>query len=130
MAKKNIEQKVVPIQALVTKMTTMSKQGLRIQLDTIELHPDDSSNLFKLAGGAVWVILKNAEFEQKDLDDLDLPDIKVEKGEKTPSQRLRAVIYVEWEQLDEKKKEIYKTFESYYRHQMELIINWKKNKLN
>jgi len=41
------------------------------------------------------VILKNAEFEQKDLDDLDLPDIKVEKGEKTPSQRLRAVIYIE-----------------------------------
>lgn len=126
-----MEEKVIPIPVTITGLKTMARsQGVRIQMDTQEIHPEDSAKLFSLQDKQMWAIFKTTKFVQEDLDSLDLPDIKVDKDEKTPSQRLRSVIYVEFEQLDQKKKEIYKTFDNYYRDKMEVIINWIKQKLN
>lgn len=46
------------------------------------------------------------------------------KKEKSPSQRLRAVLYIYWEQYMPTKD-----FEEYYKRKMENIINLVKSKL-
>jgi len=56
---------------------------------------------------------------------INIPDIVPEfKGEKTPSQRMRACLYVLWEQ-----NKTTKTFEEFYRTQMEKLIEFIKGKL-
>ena len=54
-----------------------------------------------------------------------MPGLKKEK-EKTPSQRLRTVLYIYWEQNFKNK---YPEFEDYYLKQMESITKQFKNKL-
>lgn len=56
----------------------------------------------------------------------DIPTVKVEKDleQRTPSQRLRNVMYRCWE----KEKDI--EFEEYYRQQMERLIDLYKSKLD
>jgi hypothetical protein len=50
----------------------------------------------------------------------------VDEG-KSPAQRLRAVLYILWEQSGKKK---YDTFEMYYSVQMERILNTLKERLD
>jgi len=59
-------------------------------------------------------------------EDIDLPAETLEyKGEKSKSQRLRATLYILWQQ-----GKMDKTFEEFYSIQMEKIINIIKDKLN
>ena len=59
-------------------------------------------------------------------DIIDLPPIKpVEHGEKTHSQRLRAVFYRLWEQ----NSEGFKSPDEHYKHYMDKLINFYKDKL-
>lgn len=50
--------------------------------------------------------------------------ITTERGEKTPSQRLRAVIHVHWKQAGEPMD----SFETFYRHRMSIICEGYKQK--
>jgi len=50
----------------------------------------------------------------------------IEDNSKTPGQRLRGVLYKNWEQ----NKEGYDTFADYYRSKMEVIITHYKGKLD
>ena len=62
------------------------------------------------------------------LDNIQEEDIPVEDTEfqtKTPSQRLRGVLFVKWTQEGEKG-----VFQDYYNTEMEKIINHYKNKLD
>ena len=58
-------------------------------------------------------------------DVVDLPELTTDPGQKTPSQRLRACLFVLWEQQGKKGD-----FESFYRSKMERVIEWVKEKLN
>lgn len=61
------------------------------------------------------------------IDEPNAPEVKVDKeiNSKTPGQRLRAVLYILWEQG---KKD--KDFEAFYKDQMEKVINAFKDKLS
>ena len=66
-------------------------------------------------------------FEQPpDPEAVTIPDVVQEfKNDKTPSERLRAVLYVLWEQ----QKPLVITFDAFYRAEMDRIITHYKGKL-
>ena len=70
------------------------------------------------------MILDEKPIDRITPDDLDLPELKMtEKDDKTPSQRLRAVLFRLWEK---EGKQEFKTSDEHYKYFMEkLIDHWK-----
>jgi len=79
------------VPATITKISTMKDRCLRLQVDTQELG-EESDGVFKLYDQLGWFIFSPAEINEEDL--VDLPDIKPEFEEKTPSKRLRDRLFV------------------------------------
>jgi hypothetical protein len=106
-------------------LKSMSDGGWRVSVDTQELSPEKSAELMQFKGMFGKFVFASKEGEIK-AEDIDVPDVTPEfKGEKSPSQRLRAVIYILWQQNGEKGE-----FETYYRGKMDTLINLLKEKLN
>ncbi len=68
-----------------------------------------------------WLLFSEQEHD----DSLELAEIRRDTGGKTPSQRLRAVIYVEYQQSGRTDL----TFEQYYSQKMEKFIGYVKQNL-
>lgn len=100
----------------------MADNGVRVQFDTQEVSPESTAELFNQKGKLGWFI-----FHEKPVREIDLgklPDIKTDAGDKTPAQRLRAVIYLLWQQGNSQISS-----EQFYRERMEDIIELIKAKL-
>jgi len=90
---------------------------------TQELTEEQVISLINLNRKSGWFIFKENPLKEEDI--LDIPEVGVEiKNDKTPSQRLRNCLYILWEQ-----KKPTKTFDEFYKRQMEKIISWVKEKL-
>lgn len=98
--------------AYIRKIETMADGGLKIVLNTNELPPEEEFALFRL---------------RHDVQKIQLMDVKYDEGNKTPSQRLKHVLYRLWEQ---NYKETHKSSENFYNEYMEKLINQIKDKLN
>ncbi len=115
--------------AQITKVQTMSDRGIQVRIDTPEHHSEDIAELFELKDKEIWVAFKETEVN---IEDLKLPEMteSFDKG-KSPSERLRAVMYRYFEQ--NYKKLSYKhieQFEVFYRMRMEKHINNYKDELD
>lgn len=116
----NLTQNAIP--ATIQKVQTMVRHA-RIVVDTQEnLTADQLSKLFALHEKPGWFFFLPAPDGKIKTD--DLPEIKLEDGEKSPGQRLRASLYVWWEQKGKPDD-----FELFYRRHMERIIEQVKEKL-
>lgn len=109
--------------AIVQKVTTLVDGGLRLTVDTQELSPIQTSELFQLKGKLGHFVF--AEQPIKEIDLAKLPPIKLEAGEKTPSERLRAALWVFWEQ-----HKLTESFELFYRRQIDKYVESIKERLN
>jgi len=111
-------------QAEISKIMTMSDHGVRLQIDTPELGPEETAKLFNLKKPEtiVWVAFKDIPLEEKDIDVPEVMDKDVDT--KTPSQRLRACLFLYWQQ---NKKGM--DFPLFYQRQMEKWISSIKEKL-
>ncbi len=95
--------------AIIRKIQTLADGSLRLQLDTPELSEAEMISLF-------------TAYKSKDLGiQIDEPRID---NPKTPSERLRGVLYRYWE--NSKREE---TFESFYVTEMSRISDHYKSKL-
>jgi len=113
------------LQVEIKKVTTLSGKGLQVSWVTREYTAEQAGYLVKLHECYANIVifeqvlsdndLKEAE---KDIDPLTIP------GAKTPSQRLRAVLFILWEQGLKKL-----TFEEFYKMKMETLISHFKDKL-
>lgn len=103
---------------------TKKKDGtLSIKLGTQEMTAEETSKIFDFGNQQIWTAFSNTSLTP---NDIKLPDFTPEfKGEKSPSQRLKAVVYRLWETTDKKK-----TSEEFYRDYMEKIIDHIKSKLD
>ncbi len=92
-------------------------------METRELAGNEAAKLFDLRGTEAWVLIAPSEFKE---EDVKLPTERADPsiGSKTPSQRLRAVLY----RLHEQSRSG-TDFESFYRIKMEGIIDQLKGKL-
>lgn len=98
--------------------------SVKIILGTQEMSEGHAAQLFALRNkiAAVYISAKES-ISEREIKQIDAVD--AEMKEKTPSRRLRAVLFVNWKQEAEGHKE----FETYYRSKMELYIENLKNNL-
>ena len=124
------KEPLLQIPSEITKITTMSHDSLRVQVDTQEgLTATAQAYLFGFKGKpGVFAFAKSKITES----DLVIPDYHpVEEEQKTPSQRQRAVIFLLWKQNG--KRDLFGTecdSDTYYRQYMEKIIEHLKSKLD
>lgn len=119
---------LLQIPATITKVQTMSHRSVRLVIDSQEeLGPEVVSRLMDFYEKLGWFcFLPERKINLEEVK--ELPEIKDETDTKTPSQRLRGVIFVEWGAKSAEYKEKY-PFEVFYRGQMEKIIEDRKEKL-
>ena len=98
--------------AIIDKVSTLKDGSVRVSLITRALSPTQMAELF------FWV---NKEILAIEIDESN-------KDDKSPSQRLRGVIYRLWEQSSDRKA-YNDEFELYYRSKLERIIESLKDKL-
>lgn len=116
--------KLIPIPSFFASIRTLADGSLRASFDTQELRDEVANELFaKRRKSGFLIFLENAE--KVDLTDLDIPEVAPEfKGEKTPSQRLRGVLYILWQQTGSEGN-----FQDFYIGKMETITNQIKSRL-
>lgn len=112
----------------VGKVATLVDGSVSITLRTQELPAIKAAELFSLRKRVAFAYIKPdkepTENEKKALDGM-LP----EPVGKTPSQRLRGVLFVYWEQNKDSTPTIPKDFETFYRIKIEEFINGVKQEL-
>jgi len=110
------------IPSILDKISTLKDGSLKITIATQELGEEDTALLFKLANKYCHVAIKESPMKEKEIK---VPEFAKEfKSDKTPGQRLRAVLYVYWDQNKPTKD-----FDSFYKGYLEKIIQNVKNQL-
>jgi len=117
--------------AIISKISTMADRTIRLQCDCQEMDSGDEAIILKARNKSGWFLFAETEMTERELSDMKLPDYKpIEKGDKTPSARLRAVIFILWKQKG--KVDMYGkqcTFDDFYKEIIEFYIGQIKNKL-
>jgi len=119
-------------EATISKVTTMNDRSLRLQVDTQELDPETATAIFSYYNKFGMFAFSEGKIDPKKVK---VPAYaKIESNDKTPSKRLRDVMFIIWNQfikpLKETNPEGYMIFDDFYRNKMEEIITHFKNKLD
>jgi len=106
------------------KVSSRADKSYDLTFTTRELGGDEAAFLLGQIMTEGWLIWAANE---QDVADVKIPDEKADSmtGQKTQAQRLRAVIYLLWEQRGKKGSS-----EDFYRSYMEQIIDQIKEKLS
>jgi hypothetical protein len=111
---------------IVEGIGTRADRTLKITLGTQELTPAEAGRLFSLHQSAAYVMIKEELFNSAERDLLDkIQADATEYNGKTPSQRLRNVLY----RVYETDPQSFNDFTRYYEYQMERLISHFKNKI-
>lgn len=105
--------KAITCDTILTGAATRADGSLSLRFSTPELKPDEKTVFFELLNQNLKMLLQPADGEV-----IELKDVKGEFDTKTPSQRLRATLFVWWKQLKEPGE-----FEEFYRRRLEAIID-------
>lgn len=108
--------------AILTKITSRKDKSYSLTFDTRELRGNEAATLLDNLLSEGWLLWSPNE----DLAESDAPTEKADAlmGTKTPSQRLRNVLYIRWQQRGQNGK-----FEDYYRSALEAVIEQIKETL-
>lgn len=106
--------------ALLDKITTLKDGSVKLVFETQELSAQMAANLLEQRNQQGWLIFAPSN-STVTVPDEPPPEFKADK---TPSQRLRAVLFVLWKQEGSKAD-----FDAFYRGKMERMIDWVKDKL-
>ena len=98
----------------------MKDGGVSVSFATQELTPEEKLELAKYYNTFGYMLFKDNAFKPEEVPKEDA----VFDEDKTPSKRLRAVIYLWWKKLAKSD------FDSFYKIKMEEIINSVKKKLD
>jgi hypothetical protein len=115
---------LVQIPAAIESISSRADHSWKIVTGTAhELTPDQVATLAALArGGSGFFLFKQSEIIQADVPEMDV----AAPEEKSPSRRLRAVMWHYWDTRTSKKPP-FETFETWYKHMMEKDIQrWKE----
>ena len=114
--------KAVQFPCQLTKIETRVDGSIKVSLETQELTGEDMAALF-----AYRQLVGYVTFTPNPESNIEVPEINADTDMgKSPSERLRSVLYVAYEQSGKKK---YDTFTQFYTVYMEKIINQVKDKL-
>lgn len=117
---------MITIPAILENVSTRKDKTIKITFGSNELSPEQITFLFSHANAYGYLAFKEETFRKEELDVISSLKAEVDEGLKTPSKRLRGVLYV----LFEKNNEGFTSFTKYYDYKMEQIINFVKTKLD
>ena len=119
----------------IDKVSTLADGSLRIYIGTPELSFDTMVNVFSLVKKTGYVLISTNTINQDQIDAVEKATTNAEFSEKTPSQRMRGVLYKIWEKTQPKTMNgngemEYVDFDLFYKRQMNKIIDHFKTKLD
>jgi|TARA_R100000781_G_C4066216_1_gene122881 hypothetical protein len=135
------KSKSVLFEGGVEKISTLADGSLRVHIGTPELSNETMVNLFQLNRKTGYVLLSPYPVNEDQKNAVEKAAEVVEHestefGNKTPSQRLRAVLYVNWEQSQPKQInpdsgniELVE-FDLFYKRELNKIVEHYKTKLD
>lgn len=106
----------IKLPAIFSSIRSRKDRSFALGFDTRELGAD-AAELMKIQGTECWLLIAPDD----SLDAVDIPQVKPDTGanQKTPSQRLRAVLFVYWNQLGKPDGD----FENFYRLKVERLVD-------
>ncbi len=116
--------KTFQVPATLEGVSTLKDGGVTVRFHTQELSASDKAVAFDFQSQFGWLLFKETEF--KDDDTKELEAIRKDTGGKSPSQRLRSILYVLYQQRGENSI----TFEQFYSQQIEKVIDNIKRSLD
>lgn len=108
------------VSAQFSAASTLADRGMSLRFKTPELDLAEQVTIMNQSHNLGWLMFKTNKIQDSEVPKTDAPS-----GEKTPSQRLRGVIYRYYTQLNKKTD-----FEVFYRNQMNKIIDKYKQVLD
>lgn len=105
---------------------SLKDKTIKVVFETNELTPEQMMGVAGSLQQFGYLAFKNEPFKNNEKEVIENLKTDYEDNGKTPGQRLRGVLYVNYE----KTAEGYKTFSDYYNAKMETIINHYKSKLD
>ncbi len=105
---------------------SLKDKTLKLVFETQEPTPDQIGSIQGALMKSGFMAFQADPFISKQLDELNNLKVEFDDPTKTPSKRLRAVIFLNWKQ----KNEGYSQFHDYYIVHMERIIDHFKGKLD
>lgn len=118
------ENNVIKLEGVLTRVSSLADGGLSIGFHTQEMAPSEKTEVMGRHGQFGYLLFSPNPIQPK-----DIPAHDPEFEGKTPSHRLRAVIYVLHSQLKKDGKTTMK-FDDFYRGQVERLIEQYKEKLS
>lgn len=112
-------KELVQLPASVVNMQTKKDKSWKLVFETRELTGEELSVLSDNFQGEGWLV-----FSPNEINATDVPTTDVDTGQKSQAQRLRAIIYVLWQQ-----KGGIGDPDAHYRITMERLIEYVKEKL-
>jgi hypothetical protein len=100
--------------------STRTDGSLGLRLSTPELEPSEMTRFFQLRGRECVLLLQPKD----SLPDEAFTDVKGQFDQKTPSQRMRSVLYLIWKQENKAIE-----FDLFYRQKMDGMIQHLKDQL-
>jgi sugar diacid utilization regulator len=115
---------MILIAGQIESISTRRDKTLKVTIGTQELSPNQASDIFVLNQRFAYIGLKEEPFTQS--EEVLIAGLKSEINQKTPSQRLRSILY----KLYEQDNKGYKDFGTFYASEMERIIEHFKSKID
>lgn len=115
--------KGIILACIIDKITTLKDRSVKITLDTQELSPSKAGEIFTLMNSLATVYISPSEITSREMAQVD--SIEPEMPGKSPSQRMRNVLFILWKQDNQGFKE----FDSFYKERMETYIQELKNNI-
>jgi hypothetical protein len=117
--------KIIQVPSQLVGATPLADNGMSLRFHTKELTSKEKLVIMDSFQRAGWLLFKE---DKAEFSELDIPKENSGYDEpKTPSMRLRAVLFRWWEQSPETTRG---DFENFYRRKMEKIIEQLKEKLS
>src|SRR6478736_6650955 len=117
---------MIIIPAVLESYRSLKDKTLKINFETNELNSQELLGIVENLGAYGYLGFKKEPFNEKERQQIESMETNLEDSMKTPSQRLRAVLYRNYE----RDQQGFKSFATYYEHSMEKLIDHYKSKLN
>ena len=112
--------------AILESYRSLKDKTLKLTFETNELTPQQLIEIVKNSQKFGYLAFKDNPLKDDEIQMLKDLKTDFEENGKTRSQRLRGVLYRNWEQNDLD----YEVFNDYYNHQLEKLITHFKDKLD
>ncbi len=113
-------------QGIIEKIETRADRTIKITISTQEITPDYKTKIFEFHQEFCEILLSSSPLKPQEIEEAGKNiDPSASTNIKTPSQRLKSVLFL----LFQQDNRGYKDFDSFYKTKMEEIINNFKAKL-